>query len=268
MNDLSARQNEIVTLARSSGRVAVDDLARRYDVSPQTIRKDLNELCDRHLLSRVHGGAIVASGVENIAYEARRLVAAAEKRAIGAAAAALIPNNSSLFINIGTTTEEVANGLANHEDLLVITNNIHVAMLLYPRPRIEVIVAGGSLRRSDGGIVGSATVGLIRQFKVDYAIIGASAIEGDGTLLDFDYQEVQVAQSIIENARHAMLVADSSKLRRSAPVRIAHISQVQTWVTDGLGDSPVRDVCRERGVRLIEAAPQFDSDDEVGVPQN
>src|ERR1700748_3377973 len=127
MNDLSARQNEIVTLARTSGRVAVDDLARRYDVSPQTIRKDLNELCDRHLLSRVHGGAIIASGVEN---------------------------NASLSINIGTTTEEVANGLANHEDLLVITNNIHVAMLLYGRPRIEVIVAGGAPRRFHGGSIG------------------------------------------------------------------------------------------------------------------
>ena len=73
---------------------------------------------------------------------------------------------ASLFINIGTTTEEVANGLASHEDLLVITNNIHVAMLLYGRPRIEVIVAGGPLRRSDGGIIGSAAVGLIRQFAL------------------------------------------------------------------------------------------------------
>ena len=115
---------------------------------------------------------------------------------------------------------------------------------------------------------GRPLLDFIRQFKVDYAIIGASAIESDGTLLDFDYQEVQVAQSILANARHAMLVADSSKLRRSAPVRIAHISQVQTWVTDGLGDFPVRDVCRERGVRLIEAAPQFASDDDVGTSQN
>ena len=108
MNDLSTRQTEIVSLARVTGRVGVEELARRYEVSAQTIRKDLNELCDRHLLSRVHGGAIVSSGVENIAYEARRFVAAAEKRAIGLAAAALIPNSSSLFINIGTTTEEVA----------------------------------------------------------------------------------------------------------------------------------------------------------------
>jgi DeoR family transcriptional regulator, glycerol-3-phosphate regulon repressor len=262
MNDLSARQAEIASLARSAGRIGVEDLARRYGVSAQTIRKDLNELCDRRLLTRVHGGAIVSSGVENIAYEARRLVAAAEKRAIGVAAATLIPNSSSLFINIGTTTEEVAKALAAHEDLLVITNNINVAMLLYKQPRMEVIVAGGTLRRSDGAVVGASASELIRQFKVDHAVIGASAIEADGTLLDFDYREVQVAQAILENSRHAILVADSSKLERSAPVRIAHIGQVQTWVTDDARDSPVRDVCRERGVAIVEALPHGDVDED------
>ncbi len=266
MIDLSTRQTEIVTQARSSGRVSVDDLAKRYDVSPQTIRKDLNDLCEQHLLTRVHGGAIVASGVENISYEARRFVAAPEKRAIGAAAAALIPNNCSLFVNIGTTTEEVASALSGHEDLLVITNNLNVAIQLYRRPRIEVIVAGGAVRRADGAIIGSSAIDLIRQFRVDYAIIGASAIEADGTLLDFDYREVQVAQAILQNARHAMLVADSSKLKRSAAVRIAQISQMQTFVTDGLGASPLRDICKEHGIRLIEAAPELAADDEVPLP--
>ena len=261
MNDFSARQSEIISLARAAGRVGVEELAKRYDVSVQTIRKDLNELCDRHFLTRVHGGAIVSSGVENIAYEARRFVAAAEKRAIGLAAAALIPNSSSLFINIGTTTEEVAKALAAHEDLLVITNNINVTMLLYQRPRIEVIVAGGTVRRSDGAVVGASASDLIRQFKVDHAVIGASAIEADGTLLDFDYREVQVAQAILENSRHAILVADSTKLKRTAPVRIAHIGQVQTWVTDDAGDSPIRDVCRERGVAIVEALPHGDAND-------
>jgi DeoR family glycerol-3-phosphate regulon repressor len=262
MNDLSTRQTEIVSLARVSGRVAVEDLARRYDVSPQTIRKDLNELCDHHLLTRVHGGAIIASGVENISYEARRFVAAAEKRAIGVSAAALIPNSSSLFINIGTTTEEVARALSGHEDLLVITNNINVAMLLHQHPRIEVIIAGGTVRRSDGGVVGASASELIRQFKVDYAVIGASAIEADGTLLDFDYREVQVAQAILQNSRHPILVADSSKLERTAPVRIAHISQVQSWVTDGIGNSPIREVCRDRGVNIIEASPGGATDEQ------
>src|ERR1700675_1753928 len=242
MTGLTHRQSEILNIARAFGRVMVEDPARRFEVSAQTIRKDLNDLCDHRSLTRIHGGAIIASGVENLAYEARRFVAAEEKKAIGAAAAALIPNGCSLFINIGTTTEEVASALTSHEDLLVITNNLNVAMLLYRHPRIEVVVAGGAAGRAPGAgggaspaaivgprqggratgaVVGSTATQLIGQFKVDYAIIGVSAIDEEGALLDFDYREVQVAQAIIANARSVMLVADSTKLRRSAPVRIA-----------------------------------------------
>jgi len=234
----------------------VEELARRFEVSAQTIRKDLNDLCERRSLTRIHGGAIIASGVENLAYEARRFVAADEKKAIGAAAASLIPNGCSLFINIGTTTEEVASALTSHEDLLVITNNLNVAMLLYRHPRIEVVVAGGTVRRADGAVVGSTATQLIGQFKVDYAIIGASAIDEEGALLDFDYREVQVAQAIIANARSVMLVADSTKLRRSAPVRIAHITQIQTFVTDQELPERLATICHSKGIEVVEAMPK------------
>ena len=265
MATLTNRQTEILNLARASGRVMVEELARRFDVSAQTIRKDLNDLCEQRALTRIHGGAIVASGVEHLAYEARRFVAAEEKTAIGAAAAALIPDGCSLFINIGTTTEEVAAALTSHEDLLVITNNLNVAMLLYRFPRIEVIVAGGTVRRADGAVVGSTATNLIGQFKVDYAIIGASAIDEEGALLDFDYREVQAAQAIIANARSVMLVADSTKLRRSAPVRIAHIGQIQTFVTDRALPSSLANICHTRGIQVIEAMPQSGDDaDEAG----
>jgi DeoR family transcriptional regulator, glycerol-3-phosphate regulon repressor len=250
---LSSRQQEILDSARMHGRVSVDDLAVRFDVTPQTIRKDLNDLCDLHLLSRVHGGAMVSSGVENLGYGARRQIASAEKRAIGEAAAKLIPNNSSLFLNIGTTTEEVARALGSHEGLLVITNNLNVAMQLYPHPRIEVIVAGGSVRRADGAVVGEASNNLIQQFKVDYAVVGASAIDEEGALLDFDYREVQAAQAIIANARHVILVADSTKFRRTAPVRIGHISQVQTFVTDRGLPARVAKIAQDCSVTVIEA---------------
>jgi DeoR family glycerol-3-phosphate regulon repressor len=253
--NLTFRQSEIVNHARAYGRVMVDDLVRRFEVSAQTIRKDLNDLCDQRLLTRIHGGAIVASGVENLAYEARRFVAAEEKKAIGVAAAAEIPNGSSLFINIGTTTEEVANALSGHENLLVITNNLNVAMTLHRHPQIEVIVAGGTVRRADGAVIGSTAIKLIGQFKVDYAIIGASAIDEEGALLDFDYREVQAAQAIIANARSVMLVCDSTKLRRSAAVRIAHISQVHTFVTDVPLPAPLQEICRSRGVKVIAALP-------------
>ncbi len=255
MQNPTTRQAEILALARVQGQVSVDDLASRFSVTPQTIRKDLNDLCDQRLLSRVHGGATLASGVENLHYEARRQIAAEEKRAIGAAAAALIPNKSSLFINIGTTTEEVARALRGHEDLLVITNNLNVATMLYGHPRIDVIVAGGPVRRTDGAVVGASAVDLIRQFKVDTAIVGASAIDEEGALLDFDYREVRVSQAIMENARRVILVADRLKLERTAPVRIAHLSQVQIYVTDHLPSARLRALCATHGVELIEAAP-------------
>ena len=177
---LSDRQAAILALARGAGRVGVEDLAARFGVSPQTIRKDLNTLCDRRLLARQHGGAMLASGVENLGYAARRALAHAEKRRIAARCAALIPDGSSLFINIGTTTEEVARALVHHRNLLVVTNNIHVVSILLPCEGVEVVVAGGPVRRSDGGIVGEATVDLVSQFKLDFAVIGASALDEDG----------------------------------------------------------------------------------------
>jgi len=252
MTPLSSRQQEILSQARLHGRVSVEDLAGRFDVTPQTIRKDLNDLCDMRLLLRVHGGAMIASGVENLGYAARRQIAAAEKRAIGESAARLIPNNSSLFLNLGTTTEEVARALMGHEGLLVITNNLNIATLLYPHPRIEVIMAGGPVRRTDGGVIGGAAVDFIKQFKVDYAVVGASAIDPEGALLDYDFREVRVSQAIIGNSRKVILVSDSSKFERSAPIRVAHMSQIHVFVTDWLSSDPVAQICRAEGVEVIE----------------
>lgn len=253
---LTPRHNAILDIARRQGQVLVDDLASVFDVTPQTVRKDLNDLCKARLLRRIHGGALYPSGVENMEYEARRRIAAHEKELIGRAAAEMIPDGASLFINIGTTTEAVSHALIDHNNLMVITNNINVANTLRVYPEIEVIIAGGVVRASDGGIVGEAAVDFIRQFKVDYAIIGASAIDEDGALLDFDFREVKVAQAIIANARHVILVSDSTKLERAAPVRLGHISQVHSFITDRCPSQQLRDLCRENEVELIETVKE------------
>jgi DeoR family transcriptional regulator, glycerol-3-phosphate regulon repressor len=250
MERLKPRQADIVALAKSHGRVEVENLTDRFRVTAQTIRKDLNDLCERGVLQRFHGGAILASGTANVGYEARRQLATDEKRRIGVRAASLIPDSSSLLINIGTTTEQVAHALRGRNGLLAITNNTNVVNILRGCEQIEIIVAGGVVRQSDGGIVGEAAVDFIRQFKVDYAVIGTSAIDDDGTLLDFDYREVKVAQAIIECARKSILVADSMKLERTAPVRIGHISQLDYFVTDAAPAARLRDVCRHASVQV------------------
>lgn len=248
------RHTQILAEARAQGKVTVEGLAARFDVTPQTIRRDLAELCDRGQLARVHGGAIVPSGVANIGYEDRRAIAAAAKAAIGRLCAAHIPQGASLFINIGTSTEAVARALLSHRDLMVITNNINVANILAAGEGAEIIVAGGVLRRSDGGLVGEVTADFIRRFKLDYAIVGTSALDEDGSMLDYDYREVRVAQEIIANARRTYLVADATKWTRSAPVRIASLAEIDAFFTDMAPPEPVRALCASAGTAIHVAA--------------
>jgi DeoR family glycerol-3-phosphate regulon repressor len=254
MQALNPRQTEIVSLARGLGRVTVDSLVERFEVTPQTIRKDLNELCDLGVLQRFHGGAMFAAGVANVEYESRRNISSDAKRMIGERAAKLIPNNCSLFINIGTTTEEVAHALGNHQGLMVITNNLNVAQLLRRHGQIEVIVAGGVLRHSDGGIVGEAAVEFIRQFKVDFAVMGVSGIDTDGSLLDYDFREVSVSRAIMVSSRRSILVADAMKFSRSAPVRVGHIADVDFLVTDKPPEEDLARICTESNVAIELAA--------------
>lgn len=243
-------------MARRHGQVDVDGLAAHFSVTPQTIRKDLNDLCNRELLGRVHGGAVLPTGATNYAYEARRTLNAEGKQRIGMRAAALIPNGASLILNIGTTTEQVALALRGHNGIMAVTNNINVANILREVESAEVVIAGGVVRHSDGGVVGEAAVEFVRQFKVDFAVIGASAIDGDGTILDYDFREVKVSQAIIAHARHTILVTDSSKFSRTAPVRIGNLCDIGTLVTDAPPPEDIARYCAERGVRLEIASDE------------
>jgi DeoR family transcriptional regulator, glycerol-3-phosphate regulon repressor len=225
---LSFRQAEILEIARIEGRVVVEILAERFQVTLQTIRRDLSELADAGLLDRVHGGAVLRTGVSNFGYEERRRMNDVAKAAIGRACAQAIPNNSSLILNLGTTTEAVARELLKHTNITVVTNNINVANILLANESCEIMVAGGALRRSDGGLVGDLTTEFMGQFKVDYAIIGVSALDRDGDLLDFDLPEVRVSRAIIRQSRQVFLATDASKLGRSAPVRLGSLAEIDT----------------------------------------
>ncbi len=249
--DVGLRHAAIVTLAREEGRVSVDGLANHFGVTPQTIRKDLNELAAQRKVTRVHGGAIPASGTVNVEYDKRRLIAMEQKAQIGVEAAALIPAEASVFLSIGTTSEAVSAALTDHPGLLVVTNNLNVASRLRPSAQHEVIVAGGVVRPTDGGIVGASTADFLRQFRVDYALVGTSAIDADGGIYDFDLREVNVLRAIIENARAAILVADSTKFARRAPIRVAGLADFDVFVTD---EAPVSiaQLCRACRCELIQ----------------
>ncbi len=247
---LSFRQTEILDLARSEGRVVVEGLAERFGVTLQTIRRDLTELSEAGLLDRVHGGAVARTGVSNIGYEERRRMNDAAKSAIGRACARALPDNCSMILNLGTTTEAVARELLGHHQITVVTNNMNVANSLVANESCEIMVAGGGLRRSDGGLIGDLTTQFFEQFKVDYAVIGASALDPDGDLLDFDLAEVRVSKAIIRQSRQVFVVADASKLGRSAPARLASLREVDALFTDQPLPAELARKCAEWGTAV------------------
>ena len=153
---MNQRQQEILLLVQQQGFVAIETLAQNFKVTPQTIRRDINTLCDKQLLTRFHGGAGLSSSIEGLEYSTRQVMHLAEKRGIAQLTAQHIPDRASIFINIGTTTEEVAKALQNHSNLRIITNNLNVASILRYNPSFDIIIAGGSVRQRDGGITGEA----------------------------------------------------------------------------------------------------------------
>jgi len=247
----SFRQPEIFQIAQADGKVLVDDLAARFGVTVQTIRRDLSGLVDAGRLQRVHGGAILPSGTTNIGYEDRRALNKTAKAAIARACAGQLPDGASIFLNIGTSTEAVARELAHRGKMLVVTNNINVATILAANPDAQVIVTGGTLRRSDGGLVGSLASNTIRQFRFDYAVVGCSALDENGDMLDFDVQEVEVSQTILAQSRRSFLVADQSKFGRSAPARINSLAQIDRFFTDQPLAPALMQRCADWGTEIV-----------------
>lgn len=240
------RHNEIIRLVELHGEVNTDDLVELFNVSPQTIRRDLNELAENNHVRRTHGGATMSLSSVNSSYQNRKVMHPEIKARIAAALVQHIPDGSTLFIDIGTTPEEVARALVKgHKGIRVVTNNINVATILMEREDFKVILAGGEVRNIDGGVTGEATLDFISQFRLDYGVLGISGIDYDGSLLDFDYHEVRVKKAIIENSRHTILGVDHSKFGRNAMVKLGNLSEIDLVITDKMPPEPLATLLEE-----------------------
>ncbi|SFU82284.1 DeoR/GlpR family transcriptional regulator [Xenorhabdus koppenhoeferi] len=244
------RHDAIIELVRLQGYVSTEELVEYFDVSPQTIRRDLNDLADKNKIQRHHGGAALPSSSVNTAYHDRKILWSDEKARIARQVATQIPNGATLFIDIGTTPEAVAHALLNHRDLRIVTNNLNVATLFMGKEDFRLILAGGEVRSRDGGIIGEATLDFISQFRLDFGILGISGIDSDGSLLEFDYHEVRTKRAIIENSRCVMLVADHSKFGRSAMVNLGNMNLIDFLFTDKAPPPNVQKIIEQHSVKL------------------
>ena len=229
---LSQRQQSIVDWVRRHGYATIETMAEEFSVSAQTIRREIIELNHRRILQRHHGGASLPAGFDNLDYSFRQIKNADEKKRIGKHLAKEISNESSIFIDIGTTTEAVSKALITHKGLKVITNHMSVASVLCENTDFDIILTGGLVRNRDRALTGEDTSEFIKKFKVNYAILGIGSITSEGNLLDYDYRDFHVSKTAISIAEKKFIVADHTKFNSKAIIQTAHFSDIDAIFTD------------------------------------
>ncbi len=248
---LNDRQSAIVGIVRDRGFASIGSLADEFGVSQQTIRRDIIELARRNLVQRYHGGAGLPTGRDRLAYANRRVRGAEAKRCIARAVAAEIPNGASLFIDIGTTTEAVAEALLEHKGLRIITNHVGVVWLFCQNTDFEIVLAGGMVRNRDLAIIGTAAADFLEGFRVSYGIFGIGAIDPEGNLLDYDYRDMRTSRAAMEIARRRFVVADAGKFHGDAMIRLGHVGEIDALFTDAAPPPEINACLEAAGTRLV-----------------
>ncbi len=254
------RWNVLLEMVAETGQLDVVETAGRLDVSTATIRRDLDELAAQQLLTRTRGGAIAHSVSYDLPLRYKVAQHAPEKQRIGAAAAALVPEGSTVGLNGGTTTTEVARALAVRDlggdrrgpALTVVTNALNIAHELVVRPHLHVVTTGGSARAQSYELVGPVATGMLERIALDVAVLGVDAIDADHGASAHNEGEAAINQLMAAKARQVIIVADGSKLGRRAFARICPLAQIDVLVTDSTAPAELAARFTESGVRIVQ----------------
>ncbi|MDQ6874580.1 MAG: DeoR/GlpR family DNA-binding transcription regulator [Actinomycetota bacterium] len=248
------RRLAIVEQIRAAQVVRADDLARQFEVSVETVRRDLKSLEMQGLLERVYGGAAkLRVGVAEASFDQRRLLGAGEKRAIGAAAAARVGADETILIDVGTTALEVARALPPTWQGRVLTNSVLVAVELAGRTGIELLLSGGRVRSGDLACSGPHARSLFDDFFVAKAFLGSGGVHPTGGLTDYYSDEAALRRAALARVGQSFVLADSSKLGQIAPCRVCDLDRIDSIVTGADADADMVAALRDRGPEVIVA---------------
>lgn len=251
----SERLSQIQTMLNEYGKVEVNNLCRIFHVTEMTIRRDLNELENKHLAIRSHGGAIVPpdSGLGERPYDVRIRSHLKEKEAIAKAALPLIPDGSRIFFDSSTTVYCLARLITNDQRLVVVTDTLSIALELNTRTNINVICLGGELQKNTNSCSGMFAEQVLDSMHFDYAFIGLYGITEDGSLSTTSTHEFSLKRKVMEHSDHTALLFDSSKLGSPSFFKMGCLSEIQTIITDSNIPRTFVKTCQKSGVEVILA---------------
>lgn len=225
------RRARILEIVGERGSVSVSELHRRLKVSQETVRRDITRLDHERRLRKTHGGALALDHIEPV-FDERMTVNIEGKRAIGRLAAEMVPDDSTLLIDSGTTTLCLADCLSDRRRLTVITNDIHIAQRLGGRNDNKVLLTGGEFLASEGALLGRDATSMLANYYPDFTFVGASAMAAHPWLMDYTREAAEMRTQMLSQARTSVLLADHTKFGRSAPVKVTGLENVHIIITD------------------------------------
>ncbi|MEZ5716398.1 MAG: DeoR/GlpR family DNA-binding transcription regulator [Paracoccaceae bacterium] len=250
------REQEILREVRlAGGSCRVGYLAERLGVSDETVRRNIKTLQDKALVRRVHGGVLLSEDMTltEQPLQARMRRNAKAKKRLAAKLAEMIEDGDSLFLDIGSTTAYAAQALTGHRDLYIVTNSLAVANTLAMINGNRVFFAGGELRPHDGGSFGQDAINFIRRFNVRYAVFSAGAINGEAGIMLHDIQEADLSREAAARAQTRIVLADSEKFGRRAPIAVTPQSELDILITEAEPSRAIRDMLERFDISLVLA---------------
>lgn len=234
------RQTRILEIVARDGAVSVETLADSFEVSAETIRRDLSDLASTGALHKVRGGARRIRLATEGSFDERRFEQAEAKAAIARTLAGIIEAGDTIFMDTGTTTLACAEELARHDGLTVVTNSFFIAQRLGARNgRNKVYVVGGAWHTGNAETVGPLAIDQIGRFQADHAVLGVAAVDAEAGAMDADFDEAQIARAMMDHARQVIVLAHGEKFGRRAAFRVCRLDQIDVLVSDRQPDGPL-----------------------------
>jgi DeoR family glycerol-3-phosphate regulon repressor len=256
------RQTEIMRIVRARQTCTITELAEIFEVSDETIRRNIKPLIGDGLLVKVHGGIMLPDHLDEPPFQRRMQENHAGKQIIAARIGELVQDGDSLILDGGTTCVHVAQALAAHARLTVITNSAEIARTLAPRNENRVFMTGGELRPDDSSAFGENVLTFIRQFHVRFAIVSVTAIDNHGRFMDSLPWDAAFAQAAFAQAEQRIVAADYTKFGHSALVRTFGVGDIDLLVTDEAPPVAPAQAFEAAGLKVVVGAPAKKSLDE------
>lgn len=250
--DVIQRRDEIVALLSESETLSAIELSSELAVSVQTIRADLRDLDEAGLVQRRNGYVRLRQQSENIGYLPRESIARQEKQRIALAVKTLIPDGARVALGTGTTVETCARFLVSHKDLFVASNSIHAVCALQQAPGVAVELAGGTVRMRDLDMIGAPALEFFARYRVDYAVFSCGGLSEEGSVMDYNAEEMSARKAIAGCGKKSILVMDSTKNGLDLAFQMGHVWDVDVIVTGARFSTSIAESCSRHGCQIIQ----------------